>query len=104
MSMKKVLDVAAAEKTWLQRSAEESLVPNVFMVELRGAPKTLTWPPICANCGAGALERIRVHKAFYRFARWGRGSNSAPAYKTVTAEIPFCYPCAELHRAKARKI
>jgi hypothetical protein len=51
MSIKKVLDVAAAEKTWLQRSAEESLVPNLFMVELRGAPKTLTWPPICANCG-----------------------------------------------------
>ena len=104
MSMKKVLDVAAAEKTWLQRSAEESLAPNLFMVELRGAPKTLTWPPICANCGAAASERIRVQKAFYRFARWGRAHNNAPAYKTVTAEIPFCYHCAELHYADARKV
>jgi hypothetical protein len=101
--MKKVLD-AAAEKTWLQRSAEQSLAPNVFMVELRGAPKTLTWPPICANCGGSASERIRVQKAFYRFARWGRGYNNAPAYKTVTAEIPFCYACAELHRAEARRV
>lgn len=104
MSIKKTLDSAAAEKTWLQQSAEESLAPNLYTVELRGAPRTLKWPAICVNCGAGAFERIRVRKAFYRFARWGRGYSSAPAYKTVTAEIPLCSPCAELHRVEARKV
>lgn len=104
MSKKTALDIADG-KTWLQRSAEASLEPNLYRVELRGAPKTLIWPPICANCGAGASERIRVQKAFYRFARWGRGRyNGSPAYKTVTAEIPFCHPCAELHRAEARQV
>jgi len=102
--VKKALDRAAGEKTWLQRSAEESLAPNSFQVELRGAPKTLTWPPICANCGASATERIRVRKAFYRVARWGRGTNTAPAYKTATADIPFCHTCAELHRTEAAKV
>jgi hypothetical protein len=53
--------------------------------------------------GCGASERIRVRKAFYRFARWGRGYNTA-AYKTVTADIPFCYTCAELHRAETAKV
>src|SRR6185369_6234317 len=104
MSIRKELDAAASQKTWLQRSAEESLAPNLFMVELRGAPKILKWPPICANCGGGASERIRVRKAFYPVARWGRGYNHVPSYKTVVAEIPFCYACAELHRAEARKV
>jgi len=102
--MKKDLDIAAGDKTGLQRSAEASLAPNNFQVELRGAPRTLNWPRICANCGAAATERIRVRRAFYRFQRWGRGSNSAPGYKTVTADIPFCHACAELHRAEAAKV
>lgn len=101
--MKKLED-AAAEKTWVQRAAEESLTPNLVMVELRGAPHTLAWPPICANCGAGATERIRIQKAFYRQTRWGRGTTHAPAYKTVTVDIPLCRGCAERHRVEARKV
>ena len=44
-----------------------------------------------------------MRKAFYRVARWGRGYNHSPTYNTVVVEIPFCYACAELHRAEARK-
>jgi len=83
--------------------AEESRAP-VAVVELRGAPRDLVWPPICANCGGAASERIRVRKAFYRRVRWGSGTNHAPAYKTVTADIPFCQECAERHRTEARKV
>jgi hypothetical protein len=100
----KKLEDAAAGKTWLQRSAEESLTPNPVIVELRGAPGTLMWPPICANCGAGASERIRIQKAFYRQTRWGRGVNHAPAYKTVTVDIPLCRDCAERHRVEAQNV
>jgi hypothetical protein len=102
--MKQIFDSAAAEKSWLQRSAEESLTPNPVIVELRGAPKTLVWPPICANCGAGASERIRIHRAFYRRARWGRGGPHAPSYDTVTADLPFCHTCAQRHRTEVRRV
>jgi hypothetical protein len=89
---------------FLQRRAEESLEPNLVTIELRGAPSSLVWPPICANCGGGASERIRIRKAFYRRARWSRATTHAPSYKTVTVDIPFCHDCAERHRAEARTV
>jgi hypothetical protein len=100
----KTLADAAAEKTRVQRNAEESLAPGVAIVELRGKPNNLVWPPICANCGRGSSDRVRVRKAFYRRIRWGSQGTHAPAYNTVTADIPFCHECAERHRADVRKV
>ena len=85
-----------AERTWEQESAEDDLSRYPYRLEVRGAPRSLTWPDVCANCGAAATERIRVRQAFYRSAR--RRSVGWFGYRVVSARLPFCDSCGARHR------
>ena len=87
----------AADRTWDQQSAEDDLGQYPYRLEVRGAPRSLKWPDLCANCGGGAAERIRVRRAFYRRGR-RRRSPGWFGYTVVAADIPFCGACASRHR------
>lgn len=87
-----------------QTRAESALPPHPYRLELRGAPRALAWPPLCANCGAGAAERITVRKVFYRRRSSGEVRNSSLlGYRIISARVPFCATCAAQHRAAAER-
>jgi len=90
------------ERTREQRSAEEDLRDYPHRLEVRGTPDSLRWPEICANCAAPASERIRLRKAFYRYAR--RRSVGWFGYKVVSARVPFCGACASRHRETVPRV
>jgi hypothetical protein len=89
--------IEPADRTRGQRSAEEDVSTYPRHIEVRGAPQSLTWPDICVNCAAGATERIRIRRAFYRTSRYQRYAG-ALGYKVVTADLPVCSSCAARHR------
>lgn len=89
---------ANAVITPTQRDADAALVQHPHRLELRGAPRALRWPDRCANCGAPAVERLPVAKAFYPQLRWTSRNPSTRGYRVVRAAIPVCEPCAARHR------
>src|SRR5215510_1769713 len=84
-------------RTWDQRAAENDLASYPHRLEVRGAPRSLTWPDMCANCGSRATERVRIRRAFYRRAR-GRSYPGFFGYRVVSADMPLCGTCAARHR------
>ena len=86
------------DRTRQQERAAEALVPHPHRLELRGSPAAIAWPALCANCGSGSSERIRVRKAFYRRSYSGRQYSGPFNYRIYTVDIPFCPPCAARHR------
>ena len=92
------------DRTRLQMWAESSLAPHPHKLELRGAPRNLSWPRICAHCGELASEQIVVKKAFRPLPRRvGTGGNGLRHYRIGSAAIPFCARCATTHRATVRR-
>jgi hypothetical protein len=87
----------ATERTWEQMSAEDNLGRYPYRLEVRGSTRSLTWPDVCAHCGALAMKRIRVRKAYYRHGR-GRRYPGFFGYRVVSADVPFCGPCVVRHR------
>jgi hypothetical protein len=89
------------DRTPEQRFAHQNLAPHPHRLEVRGSPRSLSWPDLCANCGAPARERLRLRKAFF-----GRSSAhfrrhtypDLPGYRVVTADVPYCGACAARHR------
>lgn len=86
----------------VQRNALASLAPHPHRLELRGAPKELAWPRICANCGATAAEQLTVRKVF-RKSRSRSASSQLIDFRVVPAPIPFCVTCANEHRSTVLK-
>jgi hypothetical protein len=90
-------DRGRADRTWDQRSAADYLGGYPYRLEIRGSPQSVTWPHLCANCGDGSSERLRIRKAFYRHGR-GRHYPGFLGYRIVSADVPFCASCAARHR------
>jgi hypothetical protein len=90
-------------RTWDQRAADNDLSSYPYRLEVRGAPRSLTWPDVCANCGGAATERVRVRRAFYRRAR-GRRYSGLLGYRVVSAELPLCGSCAARHRETVPRV
>jgi hypothetical protein len=84
-------------RTREQQAAETDLASYPYRLEVRGKPRSLTWPDVCANCGGGATDHVRVRRAFYRRAR-GRQSRGFFGYQVVSADLPLCHSCAARHR------
>jgi hypothetical protein len=89
---------AQSDRSFMQRNAEGAIARHPFKLELRGAPRSLAWPMICANCGESASEQITVRKAFRRPRRTSRRSRGITRFSFVAAPVPFCAGCATLHR------
>jgi hypothetical protein len=77
-------------------------------IELRGRPRSLVFPPVCAYCGAPATGRIAVRKAFARPRYHGSGmyGRSVPYRGDIvtSARVPFCGDCVRQHRAAVQRI
>jgi hypothetical protein len=84
-------------RTWDQEAADNDLSSYPYRIEVRGAPRSLTWPDVCAHCGGRATESVRIRRAFYRRAR-GRRYSGLFGYRVVSAHVPFCAACAVRHR------
>ncbi len=94
------MPVSTASRSRIQREAESALAPHPHRIELKGAPNALTWPNVCANCGAAATEQLTVRKVFSK-RRGRRRSSALTGYRIVPAPVPFCLTCANEHRATA---
>ena len=86
-----------SERTWDQRFAEGGLTPHPYRLEVRGRPRSLSWPDVCANCGGPARERLRQRKAYY-YRGPRRPVWDFPGYRVVAADVPYCASCADRHR------
>lgn len=68
------------------------LDPSWRRVTLRGSPKDVVFPDMCAHCGAATLDRLRVAKVFDRTPT-GPAATREPGdwtYAVASADIPFC--------------
>jgi len=84
-------------RSWDQRAADTDLSSYPYRLEMRGTPRSLTWPDVCVHCGGGAAERVRVRRGFYRRAR-GRHYHGFLGYRVISADLPLCGMCAARHR------
>lgn len=73
---------------------DRNLMPHAHRMTLGGSPSTLTFPPLCPNCGKPATRRIRCTKVFYSF-----GSHTTN-YELSSADVPFCDACIARHEAQ----
>ena len=90
-------------RSWEQHAAESDLSAYPYRLEVRGTPRSLTWPDVCVHCGGGATERVRLRRAFYRRPR--RGASSAVfGYRVVSADLPLCRSCAARHRETVPRV
>ncbi|MBC7954921.1 MAG: hypothetical protein H7Y33_03495 [Cytophagales bacterium] len=63
---------------------------------LQGSPSSLSFPPLCPNCGGAAAETIEYAKVFRRV------HTDAPTEHIVTSvRVPMCSQCAALHHQQA---
>jgi len=90
-------------RTWDQQAAENDLSRYPYRLEVRGAPRSLTWPDVCANCGGRSTAHVRIRRAFYRRAR-GRRYSGVFGYRVVSADVPLCEPCATRHRETVPRV
>lgn len=84
--------------------AEGALAEHPYSLEVRGTPRELSWPRVCAYCGDAASEQITVTKAYRPRPRrhGGRSAGFMRPYHISAAPIPFCGKCAAEHRATVR--
>ena len=92
----------ATRDFYFDYQALTSLAPHPHKLELRGAPRNLSWPRICAHCGELASEQIVVKKAFRPLPE-GLVREATGSVTTASAAIPFCARCATTHRATVRR-
>lgn len=93
----------------MQLQATRRLAVHPHRLELRGRPRSLAWPPVCAYCGEQAAERITVRKAFARPRAYAGLNNQRTRTHfrgeiVTAARVPFCARCAGEHRATVQRI
>jgi hypothetical protein len=71
------------------------LVAHPHRFTLRGDPASLAFPPLCANCGRAASERVAVSKVFRRTY-----SDSPTEHIVSSVEVPYCAACTQRHTAQ----
>jgi hypothetical protein len=72
------------------------------MTELVGPLEGLSFPPLCAACGAKATQALDIPKWFLR-----RYEERDDEHVYAEARVPFCARCVELHdreRAQQRQV
>ena len=95
------------DRSHLQLQEAERLAVQPHRLELRGWPRSLAFPPVCAYCGAPATERIAVRKAFARPRVHSNMYGRSRPYRgdtVITVRVPFCGRCAGQHRDTVQRI
>lgn len=74
---------------------DDGLAAHPHRFVLRGQPGDMELPPLCANCGAAATERVRLDKVFET-----HDSDGPTRYDHVWVALPMCAACTAQHRAQ----
>ncbi len=75
---------------------DSQIVEHSHRFTLQGSPSSLSFPPLCPNCGNSASDSIEYAKVFRRV------HGDAPTEYVVTSvRVPICSGCAALHHQQA---
>jgi hypothetical protein len=96
-------NAGSRDRTFMQRNAERAIARHPHRLELRGSPRSLTWPSICANCGEPASERVTVRKAFRRPRRTSERAPRMTRFTIAAVPVPVCARCATQHRQSVQR-
>lgn len=78
------------------RLPDSEVVAHAHRFTLQGSPGSLSFPPLCPNCGGSASAEIEYAKVFQRV------HSDAPTEHIVTSvRVPICGPCAAIHHEQA---
>ncbi len=80
----------------MSQDNESELAPHPHQLRLWGTPGGLSFPSLCPNCGASAMQRITYSKVFRRVL----DSDTPNSYVVTSVSVPFCDPCTAQHRAE----
>jgi hypothetical protein len=80
----------------MTENMDATLAPHSHRMELWGDVADVSFPPLCANCGNPAQQRLKYKKEFMRVS-----DSDTPNYRvTFVVRVPFCGICIEKHRAE----
>jgi hypothetical protein len=68
-------------------------------LELVGAPASLSFPDLCANCGHAASDRLLVERRFPV-----RPHGSPRGFRRIAVHVPFCRACVAAHRRQLPRL
>jgi hypothetical protein len=78
------------------RLPDSGVVAHPHRFTLQGSPGSLSFPPLCPNCGNPAAAEIEYAKVFQRT------HSDAPTEHIVTSvRVPLCATCAAVHHEQA---
>jgi hypothetical protein len=89
-------DTTLADFDLMTQNIEASLAPHPHQMELWGDVTGVSFPPLCANCGNPAQQRLKYKKEFVRMS----DSDTPNTRVSVVVSVPFCAPCMEKHKAE----
>lgn len=76
---------------------EAALAPHPHRMELWGNAGGLRFPPLCANCGSPAHNRLTYKKEFM----YASDDSEIPdTCVTTLVRVPFCEPCIAKHKSE----
>jgi len=77
---------------------ESELAQHPHRIRLRCAPGGVRFPPLCPNCGAEAMQRLRCTKAFRR----ATDDDTPDSHVVSSMEVPYCDACIARHQAETK--
>jgi Flp pilus assembly protein protease CpaA len=81
----------------MTQNIEAALAPHPHRMELWGNASGVRFPPLCANCGSPAQNRLTYKKQFI----CPSGDSEVPDTVVDTlVRVPFCDPCIAKHKAE----
>jgi hypothetical protein len=82
----------------MSQDNESDLAPHPHRIRLHCALGGVRFPPLCANCGADATQRLRCTKAFRR----ATGDDTPDSHVVSSMEVPYCDACIARHQAETK--
>jgi hypothetical protein len=81
----------------MTKKNENGLEPNPHQMELWGNVSGVVFPPLCANCGCPAHQRLTYKK---EFVYPSGDSEVSDSYVTTPVRVPFCESCIAKHKVE----
>lgn len=82
------------------QDGDRSLAADAHRFDLTGDPYTLSFPPLCPNCGGRASGSLLIRKIF---RRTHTGSSGRTTYEFANARVPFCAACIARHESELER-
>jgi hypothetical protein len=79
----------------MSQDNDAELVAHPHSMQLWGDAAAVRFPPLCANCGRPAHNRLTYKKRFLRDS----DSDTPNSWVTTLVKVPFCDACIAQHKA-----